>query len=92
MAEMFFNASFILFSMRTFIQKWGNDNAVRLPKSILGPAGIGENDEVVITAGKNEIIIRKAVKHRTFSERMEGYKGKYVAEEFDPSSFGNERF
>ena len=78
--------------MGTFIQKWGNSNAVRLPKSILRAAGIGENDEVVISAGKNEIIIRKAMKHRTFSERMEGYKGNYVAEELDSSSVGNERF
>ena len=36
------------------------------------------------------IIIRKEKKHKTFSERMNGYEGKYVIEELDESSVGNE--
>jgi len=78
--------------MGIFIQKWGNSNAVRLPKNILTTANISENDEVTITAAENEIIIRKEKKHKTFSERMKGYKGKYVVEELDQSSVGKEMF
>jgi len=78
--------------MGTFIQKWGNSNAVRLPKNILREVDISENDEVVISARGNEIIISKANKHKTFSERMKGYEGKYVVEELDSSSVGDERF
>ena len=78
--------------MGTFIQKWGNSNAVRLPKGILKMANIGENDEVSFSARENEIIIRKARTHRTFSERMEGYSEKYVVEDLDASSVGDERF
>jgi len=78
--------------MGIFIQKWGNSNAIRLPKSILIMANMGENDEVSMTAKKNEIIIQKITKHKTFSERMEGYDGKYVVEELDSSSVGEERF
>jgi len=47
---------------------------------------------VFITARDNEIIIRKVKRHKTFSERMEGYDGKYVPEELDSSSVGEERF
>jgi len=78
--------------MGTFIQKWGNSNAVRIPKNILITANMSENDEVTITAAENEIIIRKEKRHRTFSERTEGYAGKYEIEELDSSSVGKERF
>jgi len=64
----------------------------RTPSEKHTQGGIGENDEVVISAGENEIIICKAMSHRTFSERMEGFEGKYVMEELDSSSVGNERF
>ena len=78
--------------MGIFIQKWGNSNAVRLPKNILMTANIHENDEVSVTATENEIIIRKEKRHRTFAERMKGYEEKYVVEELDSSSVGKERF
>jgi len=81
----------MLHFMGIYIQKWGNSNAVRLPKNILRTANMSENDEVSVTATENEIIIRKEKRHRTFAERMNGYEGKYVVEELDPSSVGKER-
>ncbi|MCL2785835.1 MAG: AbrB/MazE/SpoVT family DNA-binding domain-containing protein [Methanomassiliicoccaceae archaeon] len=78
--------------MGIFIQKWGNSNAIRIPKNILMTANMSENDEVSMTATENEIVIRKEKRHRTFSERMNGYEGKYVVEELDSSSVGMERF
>ena len=78
--------------MGIYIQKWGNSNAVRLPKSMLSIAGMSENDEVTMTATENEIIIRKGRKHMTFSERMNGYEGRYELEELDESSVGKEKF
>jgi len=78
--------------MGIFIQKWGNSNAIRLPKSILMAANMSENDEVTISAAENEIIIRKGSKHRTFAERMAGYEGTYEVEELDSSSVGKEMF
>jgi hypothetical protein len=50
---------------------------------------MSENDEVSTISTENKTIIRK---HRTFSERMNGYEGKYAVEELDPSSVGKERF
>jgi len=78
--------------MGTFIQKWGNSNAVRIPRNILITANMSENDEVTMTATENEIIIRKERTHKTFSERMSGFEGKYTVEELDSSSVGKERF
>jgi len=78
--------------MGTFIQKWGNSNAIRIPKNILMTANMGENDVVTITATENEIVIRKERKHRTLSERMNGHEEEYVVEEMDHSFVGKERF
>ena len=40
----------------------------------------------------NEIVISEALAHRTFSKRVEGYEGKYILEELDSSSVGEEKF
>ncbi|MCL2712711.1 MAG: AbrB/MazE/SpoVT family DNA-binding domain-containing protein [Methanomassiliicoccaceae archaeon] len=77
--------------MRSYIRKWYNSSAVRIPAYILRTADINEGDELTITATENKIIIRKEKGHRTFSERMKGCDEKYVVEEFDTSSVGMER-
>jgi antitoxin MazE len=79
--------------METKIQKWGNSNAVRLPRAILSTVNLRENDKVQILLQQDEIIIRKAKKtHKTWAERFEGYTGTYEAGEFDTSAVGEERF
>jgi len=46
--------------MTTTIQKWGNSQAVRLPKSVLEVVFLQENDLVEITADSdNDLIIIK---------------------------------
>jgi antitoxin MazE len=78
--------------MEGTIQKWGNSNAVRLPKTILNTANLKENDKVEIVMRQDEIVIRKAQKtHKTWAERFEGYTGTYEAGEFDMSAVGEER-
>lgn len=60
--------------MYTTIHRWGNSQAVRLPKGILEIASLRENDQVEITAEHDCIIIRRAKKkHLTIEERFEGY-------------------
>jgi antitoxin MazE len=44
--------------MFTTIQKWGNSQAVRLPKAILEKASLKENDKVEITVKDGNLIIR----------------------------------
>lgn len=71
--------------MQATIQKWGNSQAIRLPKAILETAQLGENEPVQIFAERDKIIIRKAaaMKHRTLAERLEGFEGEYVGKEWD---------
>jgi antitoxin MazE len=71
--------------MEASIQKWGNSNAIRLPKPILKTANIEEYDTVEIIAGDNEIVIRKAErrKHITLKKRLQGWDGVYKPDAID---------
>jgi len=71
--------------MRASIQKWGNSQAVRLPKVILETARLKENDSVQIFAEQDKIIIKKPTdaRHKTIKERLEGFNGEYVFEGWD---------
>ncbi|MDD2215489.1 MAG: AbrB/MazE/SpoVT family DNA-binding domain-containing protein [Eubacteriales bacterium] len=69
--------------MYTTIQKWGNSQAVRLPKPILEMANLNENDKVEIKVQDNNIIITPAKKHRTLQERIAEYQCDYKCSEWD---------
>jgi antitoxin MazE len=70
--------------MHATIQKWGNSQAVRIPKGILEVAALHENDRVQISAESEQIVIRKiSRKHRTIKERLDGYEGDYKPAEWD---------
>ena len=64
--------------MLTSIQKWGNSQGIRLPKSILEELLLHENDYIVI---------RKATRKRrskvSLEARFANYSGKYQCEEID---------
>jgi len=69
--------------MYTTIQKWGNSQAVRLPKALLEMANLNENDKVEIKVHEGNLIISPVKRHRTLKERMAGYKGDYQCYEWD---------
>ena len=73
--------------MVTTIQKWGNSQAVRLPKTILESLYLQENDPVEITTDNEAIIIKKARRKRravkSLEERFENYAGDYQCVEYD---------
>ena len=73
--------------MITTIQKWGNSQAVRLPKPILEALLLQENDQVDIVAESGAIIIKKATRRRRankgLEERFRNYNGNNVCSEFD---------
>ncbi len=69
--------------MYTTIQKWGNSQAVRLPRAILEMAEIHENDRVKIKVENGMIIINPVKKHKTLEERLAGYKGDYQCSEWN---------
>lgn len=70
--------------MQTTIQKWGNSQAIRLPKGILETANLHENDRVEIRAEDDCIVIKSIYKrHRTLEERISGYNDEYKCSEWD---------
>jgi antitoxin MazE len=78
--------------MYATIQKWGNSQAIRLPKGLLEVATFHENDKVEINAEKDCIVIKRAnKKHKTLEERLAGYNDNYQVSEWDTGeSQGNE--
>lgn len=69
--------------MYATIQKWGNSQAIRLPKGILEVSNLRENDRVEIQADHNHIIIKRINKrHKTLEERLAGYTGDYKCSEW----------
>lgn len=69
--------------MYTTIQKWGNSQAVRLPKAILEMVNLRENDRVEIKVQDGNLIISPVKKHRTLKERLAKYRGDYQCNEWD---------
>jgi antitoxin MazE len=68
--------------MYTTIQKWGNSQGVRIPKSILKMAELNENDEVMLQVKDGNLIIVPVKRHRTLAERIAEYEGVYKCEEW----------
>ena len=73
--------------MQTTIQKWGNSQAVRLPKSILELLLLKENDPVHISTKDDAIIIKKINRKRraktSLEERFENWNGTYSLSDED---------
>ncbi|MDD2400814.1 MAG: AbrB/MazE/SpoVT family DNA-binding domain-containing protein [Clostridia bacterium] len=69
--------------MFTTIQKWGNSQAVRIPKAILELAKLNENDKVEIKIIDGNLVIIPVKKHKTLQDRIAEYKGDYKCSEWD---------
>lgn len=69
--------------MFTTIQKWGNSQAIRLPKSILEKASLHENDPVELKVENGNLIITPLNKHLTLKERIAAYENDGSSEEWD---------
>ncbi|MCL6558736.1 MAG: AbrB/MazE/SpoVT family DNA-binding domain-containing protein [Firmicutes bacterium] len=70
--------------MLATIRKWGNSQAIRIPKAILEDAALHENDKVEVNVENGCIVIRRInKKHKTLEERLAGYTGDYRCTEWD---------
>lgn len=69
--------------MSTTIQKWGNSQGIRIPKSILDVLHWKEDEEVELFAQENKIIIKKPEKRKNIKELFADYDGEYVPVEID---------
>ena len=72
--------------MYASIQRWGNSNALRIPKAILETAKLAENERVEIVAKEGSITILPAKRrYASLEELFEGYEGTY---DFEMIEFG----
>ena len=69
--------------MTTTIQKWGNSQGIRIPKFILDETGWSDNEELVLRADKNRIIIEKTSHRKNIKELFENFNGEYTPENID---------
>lgn len=67
--------------MFSSIQKWGNSQGLRIPKTILQKASLKENDKVEILVEDGDLIIRPVKRRATLDERIADYQGEYECRE-----------
>jgi antitoxin MazE len=65
------------------IQKWGNSQGIRIPKSILETAHFSTDEDLDIKAVDGKIILEPAHIHKTLKERFKNYDGDYQCSEWD---------
>lgn len=51
--------------MTTTIQKWGNSQGIRIPKFLLDAVQWSDDEQLVLSADKNKIIIEKQSQEKT---------------------------
>lgn len=69
--------------MFTSIQKWGNSQAVRIPKAMLEQASLKENDKVELHVEDGKLVISPVRRRLTLAERIADFKGEYRCHEWD---------
>lgn len=63
--------------MTTTLQKWGNSQGIRIPKLLLDAVHWNENEEIIIQAEDDKLILTKAAKGKKIQELFEGFQGEY---------------
>lgn len=80
--------------MITNVQKWGNSQGIRIPKSILNELNITNGQSLDLSVADGAIIIRRIEhKRKSIKELFEGYTGDSKCEEIDwGERVGNEEW
>lgn len=70
--------------MTTTIQKWGNSQGVRIPKTLLDTVNWAEDEQIIIVADNGKIIMEKAKgRRKNIKELFENYDKEYEPVEID---------
>lgn len=64
--------------MNVTIQKWGNSQGIRIPKTILDAVHWDENEKLTITTKDDKIIIERAEKRKNIKDLFADFNGEYV--------------
>lgn len=80
--------------MITNVQKWGNSQGVRIPKSVLNELNITNGQPLELSVVDGGIFIKTIErKRKSIQELFEGYSGDYKCEEVDwGEKVGNEEW
>ena len=68
--------------MLTSIQKWGNSQAVRIPKAMLEKVSLKENDKVELRVEDGNVVISPVRRRMALAERIAEYQGEYKCSEW----------
>ena len=72
--------------MTTTVQKWGNSQGIRIPKSVLNEINVENGECVELIVDNGILLIKKAEnkkKHKTIKELFSGYSDNYECSEVD---------
>ena len=69
--------------MTTKIKRWGNSQGIRIPKFILEALNWNDDEELVMTAENDKIVIKKAVTRMNIKDLFADYDGEYTPVEID---------
>lgn len=75
------------------LRKWGNSNAIRLPKAMLQQVGFEDDTLIEVEVIDNKIVLQQAKKKQSIHDLFKGYEGgSFQSElvEFEP--LGNEQW
>lgn len=67
--------------MHTSIQKWGNSQGIRIPKSILDSVQWNENEKVVLNTVEDKIVIERAETRKNIKDLFSDFHGTYTPAE-----------
>lgn len=65
------------------LQKWGNSQAIRIPKFIIDTVNLSEGDSFSIEIVDNGFICKKEEQKVSLKSLLKDWKGKYTPTEID---------
>lgn len=69
--------------MSVIVSRWGNSLGIRIPKDVIGRAGLHEGDEVDIVTDDQKIIITRTAPRYRLENLLAGSEGLDWSEAFD---------
>lgn len=69
--------------MNTNIQKWGNSQGIRIPKFLLEAMQWAENEELIVMAEEDKLVISKAERRKNIKDLFADFDGVYKPVEMD---------
>lgn len=69
--------------MTTTIQKWGNSQGIRIPKFILEAVHWNGNEQLIVSAQNDKIIIERAEQRKNIKELFADFHEEYSPVEME---------